>query len=62
MTLVKLMTKARDMERCEPRMQPGSHIDTPRSAKEGEGLSPHIHKWAPTSGVGVPRDFQIFRK
>jgi hypothetical protein len=25
-------------------------------------MSPHIPKWAPTLGVGVPMDFQIFKE
>jgi len=27
-----------------------------------EGMNPHTPKWAPTMGVRVPMDFQIFRE
>jgi len=27
-----------------------------------EGMNPHIPKWAPTLGVGVLMDFQIFKE
>ncbi len=38
-----LATKAR--VRCEPKVQRGSHIHTPESARECEGMSPHTPKW-----------------
>jgi hypothetical protein len=43
------------MERCRSRMQPKSHIHTP------EGMNPHIHKWTPILGIGIPMKSQIFR-
>jgi hypothetical protein len=33
----------------------------PGSVRECEGMNPHIPKWAPTLGVGVSMDFQIFK-
>jgi hypothetical protein len=50
------------MEKCRLKMQPTSHIHTPKSAKECEGMSPHTFKWTPTLGVGVLMDFQILRE
>jgi hypothetical protein len=32
------------------------------NARKCEGMNLHIAKWAPTLGVGVPMDFQIFKK
>jgi hypothetical protein len=32
------------------------------SARKCEGMNPHTPKWAPTLGVGVLMDFQIFRE
>jgi hypothetical protein len=43
-------------------MQLKSHIHTPKSAKECEGMSPHIPKWIRTLGVGVSMDFRIFKE
>jgi len=31
-------------------------------SQECEGLNPHIPKWIPTLGVGIPMEFQIFKK
>jgi hypothetical protein len=42
------------MERCAPRVQPRSHICTPRSAKKCEGMNPYLPKWTPTLGVRDP--------
>jgi len=46
-----LVTKARGMERCGPRVQLESHIHILKSAGECEGMSPHTPKWAPTLGL-----------
>ncbi len=43
-------------------MQPKSHIHTPVSARECEGMSTHTPKWAPTLEVGVLMDSQIFKE
>jgi hypothetical protein len=32
------------------------------SAKECEGMNPHTPKWAPTLGIGISMDSQIFKK
>ncbi len=29
---------------------------------ECEGMNPHIPKWIPTLGVGIPMEFQVFEK
>ncbi len=59
---LKLMTKIRNMERCEPKMQHGSHIHTLKNESECKIMSPYTPKWAPTLGVGVLTNFQISRK
>jgi hypothetical protein len=56
------MTKARGLERCRLKMQPKNHIHILGSVGECEGMNPHIPKWAPTLGVGVLMDSQIFRE
>jgi phage-related protein len=38
------------------------HFMLPGSARECEGMNPHIPKWAPTLGVGVSMDSRIFRR
>ncbi len=55
-------TKARGMERLRLKVQLRSSIHIFGSAEECEGTSPHTPKWAPTLGIGVPRDFQIFKE
>jgi len=45
------------MERCRPKVQPKSHIHTPKSAGECKGMNPHIPEWTPTLGVKIPMDF-----
>jgi len=57
-----LATKARGLEKCRVRLQPGNHIDILGSVGEHEEMSPHTPKWAPTLGVGVPMAFQYFFK
>jgi hypothetical protein len=52
-------TKARGMERCKSKVQPGSHIHIPKNAGECEGMSPHIPNWVPILGIGIPMDPQI---
>jgi hypothetical protein len=39
-----------------------SHLMLPKSVGECEGMNLHIPKKAPTLGVGVPMDSQIFRE
>jgi hypothetical protein len=50
------------MERCGLIIQPRGHIHTPKSAGECEGMSPRILKYIPTLGIGIPLDFQKFKK
>jgi hypothetical protein len=38
-----------------------SHFMPSGVQKECEGMNPHTPKGAPTLGVGVPMDFQIFK-
>jgi hypothetical protein len=40
-------TKARACKVAGQERKPGSHISTPRSAKECEGMNPHTPKWKP---------------
>jgi hypothetical protein len=57
-----LATKARA---CKGENQEGSPwiiSHAPRSAGECEGINPHTPKWAPTLGIGVPMDSQIFKE
>jgi hypothetical protein len=49
------------MERCGLRMQPRSHIHTPRSVGKCEGMNPRTPKWASTLGIRVPIDSQTFK-
>jgi len=49
--LVKVRTKS----------EPKSHISC-RSARECKGMNPHTPKWAPTLGVGVSMESQIFKR
>jgi hypothetical protein len=51
MTLAWAHDQGKGMERCEPRLQPRSHIHTPGSVGECEGISPHTSKWIPTLGI-----------
>jgi hypothetical protein len=58
----KFVTKAKAMERCELRVQFGSHIHTFGRIGECEGMNPHTPKWVFIWGVGIPMDSQNFRK
>jgi hypothetical protein len=42
-----LMTKAKGLQGCGPRLNLGVAISCPGSAKECEGKKPHIPKWTP---------------
>jgi hypothetical protein len=44
------------------RVKPENHISCFWSVGGCEGMNPHTLKWAPILGVGIPMDFQIFRK
>jgi hypothetical protein len=39
----------------------GVTFHAPRSVGECEGMSPHTPKWAPTLGIRISMDSQIFR-
>jgi len=43
-------------------VQPGNHIHTLGNVRKCEGMNPHIPKWIPTLGVGVPMESQMFRE
>jgi hypothetical protein len=48
---------SKGMESSEPRMQPGSHIHIPKSARKCEGMNPHTPKWILILGIGVHMNF-----
>jgi hypothetical protein len=41
---------------------PGVTPHAPESVGECEGNNLHTPKWAPTLGIGVPVDYQIFKE
>jgi hypothetical protein len=43
-------------------MEPISHIHTFGSVGKCEGMNSHTPNWAPTLGIGILMDFQIFKK
>jgi len=55
-------TKAKGLQRCEPResLRVTSHIFG--SVEKCEGVNPHTSKATPTLGDGVPVDFRNFRE
>jgi hypothetical protein len=57
-----LVTKARACEGVGKVWSLGVTFHALGSAKKCEGMNPHIPKWAPTLGVGVLMDSQIFRE
>jgi hypothetical protein len=57
-----LTTKARACKGAGQERSPGVMFHAPRSVRECEGMNPHIPKWAPILGVGVPVDSQIFKE
>jgi hypothetical protein len=62
MTLGLARDQSKVLERCEPKVQPESHIHIPGNVGECEGMNPHTLKWAPTLGVEVSMDSQIFKE
>ncbi len=56
------MTKARACKSAGQERGLGGTSYILESAGEYERMSFHIPKWAPTWGVGVPMDFQIFKE
>jgi len=57
-----LTTKAKACTSAGQEGSPGGTSYTLKSARECERMNPHTPKWAPTLGVGVPMDSQIFRE
>jgi hypothetical protein len=56
-TLALVCDQNKVLERCESRVQPKSHIHTPKSVEDCEGMSPHTPKWVPTLEVEVLMDY-----
>jgi hypothetical protein len=61
-TLILGAWPSKGMERCEPGVQPESHIHHLRSAGECEGMNPHTPNGHPTLGIGILMDSQIFKE
>ncbi len=55
-----LMTKARPYKRVGQKGSPKVTSHVPRSVGKCEKINLHTPKWAPTLGIGVPMDSQIF--
>ncbi len=56
-----LATKERAYKGAGQKWSSRVTFHAPESVRDYEGMNPHIPKWAPTLGVGVPMDFQIFK-
>jgi len=61
MTLGLARNQSKVLERCEPKVQPESHIHIPRNVGECEGMNPHTPKWALTLGVEVSMILKFFK-
>ncbi len=57
-----LATKAKGLQECGPKGNPGVASQTPGNVKKCEGMNPHTPKATPTLGDGVPIDFRNFRE
>jgi hypothetical protein len=57
-----LATKAKGLQRCEPRESPGVTSHTPGSVGKCEVVNPYTPKATPTLGDGVSMDSKNFRK
>jgi len=57
-----IATEAKACEGDDQVWGSGITFHAPESMGECEGMNPHTPKWAPTLGVGVPMDFQIFKE
>jgi hypothetical protein len=57
-----LVTKAKDCKGAHQEGSPGVTSHAPGSVGKCEGMNPHTPKWAPTLGVGVLMDSQVFRE
>jgi hypothetical protein len=56
-----LATKAKGLQGCGPRGNPGVTSETPRNVGECEGVSHHTPKATPALGKGVPVDSRNFK-
>jgi len=56
------MTKARGCKVASQEGSLGVMPHAPRSARECEGIGPHIPKGTPILGIGVSVDSQMFKK
>jgi hypothetical protein len=59
---LELATKARAYKGASQEWSLGVTFHVSKSVRECEGMNPHTPKWASTLRVGVPMDFQIFRR
>ncbi len=57
-----LATKAKGLQGCKPRENPGVISHTPGNVRKCEGVNLHTPKATPTLGDGVSMDFQNFRE
>jgi len=57
-----LATKTRGCKVTGQEGSPGIMPHAPISARECEGINPHIAKGTPTLGIGVPADSRMFRE
>jgi len=57
-----LVTKAKGLQGCGPKENPGVTSHTPGSVGKCEGMNPRTPKATPTLGDGVSVDSQNFRK
>jgi hypothetical protein len=57
-----LVTKARVYKGVHQEWNPRVTFHVFESVRECEEMNPHILKWVPTLGVGVPMDSQIFKE
>jgi hypothetical protein len=58
----RLMTKVRACRGTGQKWNPGITFHAPGSVGGCEGMNAHTPKWAPTLGVIVPMDSQIFKE
>jgi hypothetical protein len=54
-----LMTKARACKGAGQKWSSKVTFHALRSVGKCEGMNPHIPKWTPTLGVGIPMDFEF---
>jgi hypothetical protein len=61
-TLTLGLRPKQGLAKVRAKSEPESHIFMLSGMQESERMNPHIPKWAPTLGVGVPMDSWIFRR